>query len=160
MSKFLLNLLLQISKALINSKIQFLIQKSFFLAFGPISPAASRPIRPLSAANPTGPPFSHRPCARTRPIPTCAALAYLPKAVSSSSLRSPAMTLLPDVTAKRAPPISSIFHLAPADPDHAAASPHLSRPPSLYLEMPSQGVNSPTLIPRVNHPRSSMALMP
>jgi hypothetical protein len=31
MSKFLLNLLLQISKALINSKFQFLIQKFFFL---------------------------------------------------------------------------------------------------------------------------------
>jgi hypothetical protein len=35
MSKFLLNLLLQISKALVNSKIQFSIQKPFFLAFGP-----------------------------------------------------------------------------------------------------------------------------
>jgi hypothetical protein len=31
MSKFLLNLLVQISKALVNSKIQFLIQKFFFL---------------------------------------------------------------------------------------------------------------------------------
>jgi hypothetical protein len=31
MSKFLLNLLLQISKAWVNSKIQFLIQKFFFL---------------------------------------------------------------------------------------------------------------------------------
>jgi hypothetical protein len=42
MSKFLLNLLLQISKALVNSKIQFLIQKSFFLAFGPANlPARS-----------------------------------------------------------------------------------------------------------------------
>jgi hypothetical protein len=35
MSKFLLNLLVQISKALVNSKIQFLIQKFFFFAFGP-----------------------------------------------------------------------------------------------------------------------------
>jgi hypothetical protein len=34
MSKFLLNLLLLISKALVNSKIQFLIQKFFFLTFG------------------------------------------------------------------------------------------------------------------------------
>jgi hypothetical protein len=31
MSKFLLNLLVQISKALVNSEIQFLIQKYFFL---------------------------------------------------------------------------------------------------------------------------------
>jgi hypothetical protein len=34
MSKFLLNLL-QISKALVNSKIQSLIQKFFFHTFGP-----------------------------------------------------------------------------------------------------------------------------
>jgi hypothetical protein len=43
MSKFLLNLLLQISKALVNSEIQFLIRKFFFLAFGPADLAATRP---------------------------------------------------------------------------------------------------------------------
>jgi hypothetical protein len=40
MSKFFLNLLLQISKSLVNSKIQFLIQKLFFLTFGPADLAA------------------------------------------------------------------------------------------------------------------------
>jgi hypothetical protein len=35
MSKFLLIFLVQISKALVNSKIQFLIQKSFFFTFSP-----------------------------------------------------------------------------------------------------------------------------
>jgi hypothetical protein len=40
MSKFLLNLLVQISKALVNSKIQFLIQKFLFFAFGPADLAA------------------------------------------------------------------------------------------------------------------------
>jgi hypothetical protein len=40
MSKFLLNLLLQNSKALVNSKIQFLIQKFIFLIFGPADLAA------------------------------------------------------------------------------------------------------------------------
>jgi hypothetical protein len=40
MSKFLLNLLLQISKALVNLKNQFLIQKFFFLTFGPADRAA------------------------------------------------------------------------------------------------------------------------
>jgi hypothetical protein len=54
------------------------------------------------------------------------------------------------VTAKQAPPVSSIFHLAPADPGHAAASLGHPAPTSLYLEMPSQGVNSSALIPRVN----------
>jgi hypothetical protein len=65
MSKFLLNLLLQISKALINSKIQFLIQKFFFhtfgpadlvahSAYGPASPLASLP--PQAETAPAGPP--------------------------------------------------------------------------------------------------------
>jgi hypothetical protein len=40
MSKFLLNLLVQISKALVNLKIQFLIQKFLLFAFGPADPAA------------------------------------------------------------------------------------------------------------------------
>jgi hypothetical protein len=65
MSKFLLNLLLQISKALVNSKIQFLTQKFYFLtfgpadfvahsAFGPASPLASLP--PQAETAPAGPP--------------------------------------------------------------------------------------------------------
>jgi hypothetical protein len=45
MSKFLLNLLLQISKALVNSKIKFLIQKSFSLLS---ARPTLRPIRPLA----------------------------------------------------------------------------------------------------------------
>jgi hypothetical protein len=53
MSKFLLNLLLQIFIALVNSKIQFLIQKFFFL----ISARPTlRPIRPLSPASPLAAP--------------------------------------------------------------------------------------------------------
>jgi hypothetical protein len=51
MSKFLLNLLLQISKALVNSKIQILFRKEFSFAFGPIGPVASRPACPLSPAS-------------------------------------------------------------------------------------------------------------
>jgi hypothetical protein len=49
MSKFLLNLPVQISKALINLKIQFLIQKFFLIAFGPADLAAH------SAIGPAGP---------------------------------------------------------------------------------------------------------
>jgi hypothetical protein len=65
MLKFLLNLLMQISKALLNSKIHFLIQKFFFLAFGPADLVAHSAIGPASPANPllslaettlTGPP--------------------------------------------------------------------------------------------------------
>jgi hypothetical protein len=150
MSKFLLNLLLQIFKALINSKIQFLVGKEFFLRFQPNRPSG-QPARP--ASQPSQPPalplFSHRPCVRAQLIPACAALAYWPKYVSSSRLRSPATTSSPSVTAKLAPLVSSISHLTPADPGHAAASLGHPVPPRLCLEMPSQGVN-PALIPRVN----------
>jgi hypothetical protein len=55
MSKFLLNLLLQISKALVNSKNQFLIQKSFFLVSAQPTP---RPTWPLSPASPLAAPSS------------------------------------------------------------------------------------------------------
>jgi hypothetical protein len=40
MSKFLLNLLVQISKALVYSKIQFLFEKEFSSDFGPPGPAS------------------------------------------------------------------------------------------------------------------------
>jgi hypothetical protein len=50
MSKFLLNLLLQISKAMVYLKIKLLFRKEFFLTFGPTGPAASRPIRPFGPA--------------------------------------------------------------------------------------------------------------
>jgi hypothetical protein len=49
MSRFLLNLLLQICKALVNLKIQFLIQKFFFLI---LARPTLQPIRPLSPASP------------------------------------------------------------------------------------------------------------
>jgi hypothetical protein len=61
MSKFLLNLLLQISKALLNSKIQFLIWKFFFLAVGPADLAAHPAI---------GPPGSRWPLSSRGPNPT------------------------------------------------------------------------------------------
>jgi hypothetical protein len=64
MSKFLLNLLLQISKALVNLKIQFLIQKFFSLLWARPTP---RPVRPMAqpAHRPRHPrrPKSSRPAA-------------------------------------------------------------------------------------------------
>jgi hypothetical protein len=62
MSKFLLNLLVRISKALVNSEIQFLIQKFFFLAFGPADLAVHSVV---GLAGPAGlPPLADRiqPC--------------------------------------------------------------------------------------------------
>jgi hypothetical protein len=57
MSKFLLNLLLQISKALVYSKIKFLSGKEFSFTFVPIGPVSSRPSRgppPPSRSGPVG----------------------------------------------------------------------------------------------------------
>jgi hypothetical protein len=55
MSKFLLNLLLQISNALVYLKIKFLFGKEFSFTF---SPAASRPSRgPLVFFQPAAPPL-------------------------------------------------------------------------------------------------------
>jgi hypothetical protein len=67
MSKFLLNLL-QISKAVVNSKIQFLIEKFFFLTFGPgdhvahstFGPASSlASLLPQAKTAPADPPSPH-----------------------------------------------------------------------------------------------------
>jgi hypothetical protein len=54
MSKFLLNLLLQIYKALVNSKIQFLFENNFSSEFGPPGPASPVLARstPQDAARP------------------------------------------------------------------------------------------------------------
>jgi hypothetical protein len=49
MSKFLLNLLPPFSKALVNSKIQFLIRIFFSFTFDLPAHAATRPIRPLGS---------------------------------------------------------------------------------------------------------------
>jgi hypothetical protein len=57
MSKFLLIFLVQISKALVNSKIQFLTQKSFFFTFGPATftgPLGLWPSRPAGLSSTAG----------------------------------------------------------------------------------------------------------
>jgi hypothetical protein len=117
-------------------KNQILFRKEFFLHIRPNRPSGQAAHPASLPSQSTAPPFSHRPRARARTIPAFVALAYLPKAVSSSSLCSPATTPSPSVTAKRAPPVSSIFHLASADPGHAVASPHLSRPPRATQPLP------------------------
>jgi hypothetical protein len=60
MSKFLLNLLLQISKTLVNSKIQFLFKKNFSSEFIPLGPAGL----------PTPPSLACRPAHAIQPLPS------------------------------------------------------------------------------------------
>jgi hypothetical protein len=91
MSKFLLNLL-QISKALIHSKIKFLFGKEFSFTFGPTGPAASRPNRgslvfqPAAPLSPLGLSPSTGPARRLGPADR-ASVAPCPIAASHSRKR-------------------------------------------------------------------------
>jgi hypothetical protein len=67
MSKSLLNPLLQISKALVYSKIKILFRKEFSFTFGPIGPVASRPSRGPLVFQPAAPPLPTGPQALGRP---------------------------------------------------------------------------------------------
>jgi hypothetical protein len=99
MSKFLLNLLVQIFKALVNSKIQFLIQNFFFFSFDPSDLAAHSASSP---ASPRWPLISHRPkpIGRPKPLGPRAPLVYLQKYAFSFDSRLPfsAPSLYPPLT--------------------------------------------------------------
>jgi hypothetical protein len=122
MSKFLLKILLQISKALVNSKIQFLIQKFFFLAFG----EAHSAVGPAGPANPflsraettlAGPPSL---CAGRVFTEVCFPFWFAPfkLAASPSSLcqAGPGCQLRPSPPAARARPCRHRFPPTPRRP--------------------------------------------
>jgi hypothetical protein len=111
MSKFLLNLLLQISKALVNLKIQFLIQKSFFLV----------------SAQPTGRVVFRRPKAPGRPIQPACRSRLRGKYVFLFGSRLPSRSPLPRLSVNQAPDVSFIPHLQPPELACAATD---SQPPS------------------------------
>jgi hypothetical protein len=144
MSKFLLNLLLQISKALVNSKIQFLIQKSFFSCFGPADPAAHPASQP---SQPTGRAIFCRPKAPGRPI----------QPARRSRLRGTYVFLfgscllsrppLPHLSVNWAPDVNFIPHLQPPELARAATD---SRPPSA-AQLRASGAIEP-LRPRLHFP--------
>jgi hypothetical protein len=77
-SKSLLIFRVQISKALVNSKIQFLIRKSFYFTFGPATHTGPLGLWP---SQPYWPLFSRRPkpIGRPKPLGPRAPLAYLQK---------------------------------------------------------------------------------
>jgi hypothetical protein len=96
MSKFLLNLLLQISKALGNSKIQFLSEKKSSSTFGPIGPVAEpahpAPSGPAGRASPPDQvsPFSFLPqCTGSAAASSRAAAPPLPHAMEHRNERAP-----------------------------------------------------------------------
>jgi hypothetical protein len=122
MSKFLLNLL-QISKAFVNSKIQFLIQKFFFL----ISARPTlQPTRPLSLASPLA---VLSPAGQKRlagPSSPRVGLVFTGNTFSFLDHTFPCRPPSPSVTAMRAPPVGFVVSAAP--PLSLAAAPRLGCP--------------------------------
>jgi hypothetical protein len=157
MFKFFLNLLLQISKALVNSKIQFLIQKFFFLTFGPVDLAAHSAFGlacPLASLPPQAETASAGPPSRLLHGNTFSLLvrAFRAGRLSLVSLSSRPRLSAPSPTSSH--PSSPV---PPPLPGHRAPPNSAPRvPPSRY----HLAFIFPPLIPLLNPPPSSMALKP
>jgi hypothetical protein len=137
MSKFFLNLLLQISKALANSKIQFLIQKSFSLL---LARPTLRPVRPLAQ-----PAHRLRRSPQTKIVPAGPSSlrvdrVFAENMFSFSGHAFPSRPPLPRLSVNWAPPVRITPFPTPTDPGrkfpHAAAPPRCCpaprMPPSFY----------------------------
>jgi hypothetical protein len=142
MLKFLLNLLLQISKALVNSKIQFLIQKFFSLLSARPTP---RPVRPLAQ-------LAHRPRCLRRPKSSQPAHPARVSVASSREIRFPFW-----ITVSRADHLSLVS---------LSTGPHLSdSPPSPRRPTPVRNPSrrcspsplpAPRMFPSFYNPASSL----
>jgi hypothetical protein len=163
MSNSLRNLLVQISKTLVYSKIKFYSEKNFFFTFGPIGPAASRPscgppiffnrplpLSPLSLGRPS------RPARQWR-------LTQLPPSSWGSASSRAAFALSSRPADRWTPPVIPHLQPARARPRHHHLPP-LPAPPSsnsdaaqAFTTPPSL---SPSLIPLLTSPPPSMALTP
>jgi hypothetical protein len=142
MSKFLLNLL-QISKALVNSKIQFLIQKSFFLAFGPVNLAARSASGPASAPTTPSPQAE---IASTGPSSPCVDHVFAGNTFSFLVHAFLSRPPLPRLSVNRAPSVRCVFPIAPADLGRFLLSPPATPCcPTSDLVMPGK-----TITPRLD----------
>jgi hypothetical protein len=132
MSKFLLILLVKISKALVNSEIQFLIQKYFFLAFGPAPLASLLSWAEFNLVGPASP--------RVDGVfaEVCFPFWFAPSELAASF--SSLCPVGPDCQNRLPPP--------PADRCHFLSSPPATpRRPTSDLEMPGE-----VFIPRLDSP--------
>jgi hypothetical protein len=151
MSKFLLNLRLQISKALVNSKIQFLIQKFFFFLIS--ARPTPRPAWPLAqpAHRPRHP---RRPKSPGRPIqPACRSRLHRKYAfLFGSCLPEPAAP--PRFSDIWAPAVSFVPHLqppsSPAPPPIPGHRAPLRSAPRVLSDHYHLAFISPPLIPLLN----------
>jgi hypothetical protein len=136
--KIALNLLLHISKALINSKIQFLIQKSFFLAFGPANLAAR------SASGPASPPAAPSPRAEIIPASPSSlrvGRVFVENTFSLSVHAFPSRSPLPRLSDNRVPLVRCVFPTTPVDPSRFLPTPPATpRRPTSDLVMPGKTI--------------------
>jgi hypothetical protein len=122
MSKSLLNFLVQISKALVNSKIRFLIQKSIFFTFGLTTLTGPLGLWPSWHRRPS-PSAGQSQLCRPKLLGPCAPLAYLQKYVFFFDSRVPfsAPSLYPPADTW-APLVGFISSTAPADPGRVSTA--------------------------------------
>jgi hypothetical protein len=151
MSKFLLNLLLQIFQAFVNSK-------SNFYSKGIIPPNfthSAQPACPLPRPWPAGRPNPPRPKppahSASQPASPRMPLAYFAEDVFFFDSRlpssAPSLSPLSDAWALL---VSSFVHPAPADPDCAATESRCVRPlrsATPHLEMPPEPLLAPQSLP-------------
>jgi hypothetical protein len=130
MSEFPLNLLLQISKAMVNSKIHFFNSEILFLAFGPADPAAR------SASGPASPLAAPSPRAETvpaGPFSPHVGRVFAENTFSLSDHAFPSRPRLPRLSINRAPPVRFTLFPTPADPGRKFPVPPLPRTAALRL---------------------------
>jgi hypothetical protein len=151
MSKLLLNLLVQISKALINSKVKFLIQKFLFFAFGPSNFVAHSAFGLAGSRLPRCPRRSKPP---SPAHPARASVASLQEYVFPFGSRLLSWSLLPRLSVKWAPAVSSVPHLRPPELGRATTA---SRPPRT-AQLCASGATEP--LPPRHHPPVNSPLNP
>jgi hypothetical protein len=110
-------------QSMVNSKIQFFIQKFLFFTFGPTDLAAHSAFGPAGSRWPRCP---HRPKPPSLAHPARVSVASLREYAFPLGLRLLSWSLLPRLSVRRAPAVSSIPHLWPPELGRAATA---SRPP-------------------------------
>jgi hypothetical protein len=145
MSKFLLNLLVQISKAFVYSKIQILFENNSSQIL--VHPAQPRPCRPV---RPTGYRARARPTQLEQPWRICQKAPLL-RVCAVRQWCFPSLTSLPSGARPSVPPLPRAGR--PKFRLHRA-SPHLIAPrlPASIIEMPIKAPYSPALIAPLESP--------
>jgi hypothetical protein len=146
MSKFLLSLLLQIFKALINSKIQFLIQKFLFPDFQPGRPCGSVGLWPSQPTGRAVPAPQNQPAGPSSPR---VGRVFAGNTFSSSVHAFPSRPPSPRFSDNRAPLVCSIFPTVPADPGREPFAPPLPASPAPRLRC-RQAFTTPSSFPPLN----------